>query len=117
MAIIAPQTAPNFSTGNYHRILKVEVICNPRELVPRYHILVGFYASAEARDINSDPMYVNAVDIPFTDGVEDPRAGIYALLMQTPLFAGTNAESDVGTEPPEEIPEPEPVAPEEVPLP
>lgn len=105
MAIIAPQTAANFSTGNYHRILKIEVLCSPREPLPRYHIMVGFYASAEARDLNSDPMYVNCVDIPFSDEVADPRVEIYNLLMQTPLFAGTNAASDVPAEaPPAEAP-------------
>lgn len=104
MAIIAPQTAPNFSTGNYHRILKVEILCSPREPVPRYHILVGFYAHAEARDAFSDPMYVNAIDIPFTDGVEDPRPYLYDLLMRTELFANTNAQSDVPVELPTETP-------------
>ena len=102
MAIIAPQTAPNFATGNYHRILKVEIVCSPKEPCPRYHILVGFYAHAEARDSFSDPMYVNAVDIPFTNGVEDPRPHIYDLLMQSELFINTNAASDEPEEPAEE---------------
>lgn len=95
MAIIAPQTAANFSTGNYHRILKVELIVNPRETVPRYHVLMGFYASAEARNANTDPMYVNIVDIPFSVEIPDPRPGIYNMLMNSPLFLGTNATSDV----------------------
>lgn len=94
MAIIAPQTAPNFATGNYHKILKVEILCGPREAIPRYHIMVGFYASETARDVNADPMYINTVDIPFKDGVEDPRGGLYDILMRSPLFEGTNAESD-----------------------
>lgn len=92
MAIKAPQTAPNFATGDYHRILKVEMLCSPTEPVPRYHVLVGFYATREARDINSNPMYVNTVDIPFGALVVDPRAGIYDLLMQSPLFVNTNAK-------------------------
>lgn len=94
MAIHAPQTAPNFATGNYHRILKVEMLCSPTEPVPRYHVLVGFYASREARDVNANPMYVNTVDIPFDALVVDPRAEIYNLLMQSPLFHGTNAKQD-----------------------
>lgn len=94
MAIIAPQTAPNFATGNYHRILKVEIICSPSDPVPRYRVYVGFYASQAAREANTDPMYVNAVDIPFSNAVPDPRGAIYNLLMDTPLFANTNAAPD-----------------------
>lgn len=92
MAIYAPQTAANGATGNYHRILKAEIICSPNEPVPRYRLLVGFYASESAREANADPMYVNAVDIPFSDAVPDPRTGLYSLLMESPLFANTNAE-------------------------
>jgi alkylhydroperoxidase/carboxymuconolactone decarboxylase family protein YurZ len=91
MAILAPQTAPNFATGDYHRILRVEIICSPQEINPRYRVLVGFYANRAARDANCEPMYVNAVDMPFSGATPDPRPGIYDLLMNSALFAGTNA--------------------------
>jgi hypothetical protein len=94
MAIIAPQTAPNFATGNYHRILKAEILCGPDEPVPRYHILVGFYASPEARELNTQPMYVHSVNVPFEILAEDPRVALYDMLMESPLFKGTNATTD-----------------------
>lgn len=94
MAIIAPQTALNFATGNYHRILKFEGICSPSEPDPRLRILVGFYASREARDANTDPMYVNPVEISFADLLVDPRVEMYELLMASPLFTNTNAAPD-----------------------
>lgn len=94
MAIIAPQTAPNFATGNYFRILKVEIICGPTEPCPRYQVMLGFYASSAARDSNVDPMYTYNIGIPFTNGVEDPRVKIYELLMGTELFVNTNAAPD-----------------------
>lgn len=93
MAIEAPQSAQNWATGNYHRILKVEMLCGPTEVVPRYHILVGFYHSKEAREQNpTEPLYVNTVDIPFDALLVDPRNEMYNMLMQSPLFAGTNAK-------------------------
>lgn len=94
MAIIAPQTAPNFATGDYFRILKEEVLCSPGEPLPRKRVLLGFYASAAARDANTDPMYVYSIDIPFCDALPDPRPQTYAALMLMDLFANTNARSD-----------------------
>lgn len=100
MAIIAPQTAPNYSTGDYHRILKAELLCSPSEPVPRWHFLVGFYANAYARDVAPEsPMYVRSIfrtveSIVAVGGV-DPRVQMYDLIMEDPLFAGTNATSDV----------------------
>ncbi len=107
MALIAQHTAPNFATGNYHRILKVEVMCSPREPQPRYHFMVGFYASEQARDQNADPMYVHQVGVPFGEGVEDPRGYLYDLLSKTELFSEMNPEHDIV--PKEVVPEPEPV--------
>jgi len=103
MAIIAPQTAPNFAIGDYHRILKAELLCAPDEPVPQWHIMIGFYASEHARQQNpKTPLWVNHVYIPLSDvvnaGLSDPRDVLYALAMQTTLYAGTNAEGDVETE-------------------
>ena len=92
MAITMQHTAPNFATGNYHRILKVELLCGPTETVPRYHVLLGFYASREARDANVQPMYVNTIDIPFDALVKDPREELYGIIMQCSLFSGQAAQ-------------------------
>lgn len=100
MAIIAPQTSPNFAIGDYHRILKAELLCAPDEPIPKWHILVGFYANEYARDQNpKNPLYVNQIFKPIADlvaeGETDPRVFLYGLLMKDELFAGTNAAPDV----------------------
>lgn len=95
MAILAPQTARNYATGEYHRINKIESECSPETVVPRWLIWVGFYASAEARDLNpKEPMYTDCYAIPFADLAADPRIAFYELLMAIPPFAGTNAAPD-----------------------
>lgn len=94
MAIIASQTARNHAMGNYHRINKVTLVCSPTEREPHYLIEVGFYAHAFGREDNPQPMCVNVVEIKFSDLPVDPRVDLYALLLQSPLFAGTNAVSD-----------------------
>lgn len=102
MAVIAPQSAPNFATGEYHKILKAEYQFfpggpnteNPPE--PQLQIHVGFYFNEAARDLNpQNPMWVNVVTVPVKDMTEDHRVFLYDLLMKTPLFAGTNAAPDV----------------------
>jgi hypothetical protein len=94
MAIIAPQTAPNHATGNYHRINKVDLVCGTLEKAPHYLVYVGFYAHKYGRDDNPQPMYTNVVEIPVSDLEVDPRVQLYQLLLASPLFAGTNAMSD-----------------------
>lgn len=100
MAIISSQTAPNYAIGDYHRILKAELLCSPSEPVPRWHFLVGFYANSYAREMAPEsPMYVRSIfctiaSIVAAGGV-DPRVQMYDLVMQDPLFAGTDAASDV----------------------
>lgn len=94
MAIIAAQTALNFAHGDYHRIIKAELVCAPTVERPHWHILVGHYASAYAREQNPQPMFTNVVDIYLDELEADPREGLYGLLLQNELFAGTNAVSD-----------------------
>lgn len=109
MAIIAPHTAPNFAFGNYHRIQDIRYVCNAAEPEPHWLVVVAFYANAEARNLNTEPMYTHSVKLPrgvdLGNGVivGDPRAGIYDLLMHT-LFAGTNAEPHLDVE----LPPPDP---------
>lgn len=104
MAIIAAHTAPNFAFGNYFRILKAEFSCAPYQpgneaaIEPHWHILLGFYASADARDMNTQPMYVHVIDIKLSELPSDPRVDLYSLILQSPLFAGTSAVSDVPAE-------------------
>jgi hypothetical protein len=95
MAIIAPQTAPNFATGNYHKILRGELICGPKEENPRMIVFMGFYASEAAREANGDPMYTHIITIPLSAMAQDPRIELYELAMQCDLYANTNATSDV----------------------
>lgn len=95
MAIISPQTAPNFAIGEYHRILRAELLCAPGQQEPCWNILVGFYANEYARNQNTQPMWVNNVVIPLKDLPVDPRTELYNLLMQNELFAGKNAAPDV----------------------
>lgn len=101
MAIIAPQTAPNFGTGNYHRIIRAEFLCspprpdNPNPPEDRLVVYVAFYASAYARDTNPDaPLYVNTLTFLFSEIPVDPRTWMYDLLMQSSLFKDTNAQQD-----------------------
>lgn len=101
MAIKAPQTAPNFSTGDYHRINSIEYHCYPYEPdhpdppEPKLVIRVGLYANRAARELNpKNPMWTNVAEIPQSQLPQDLRDMVYTLLMQTPLFAGTNAEPD-----------------------
>lgn len=105
MAIIAPQTAPNYSTGDYHRILKAELLCSPSEPVPRWHYLIGFYANAYARDVAPEtPMWTRSIFVTVESivagGGPDPRVLMYEQIMRDPAFAGTNATSDVPSDPP-----------------
>lgn len=111
MGITAAHTAPNFAFGNYFRILKAEFQCAPGG-ASAWEFMVGFYANAEARNLNTDPMYVHNVRLPvgqeLFDGslVEDPRGTLlYPLLMQSPLFGGTNAQPHL--QDPEIVPAPE----------
>lgn len=100
MAIIAPQTAENYSTGDYHRLLSAQLLCSPQEPVPRWHYLVGFYASAYARDVAPDkPMWTRSIFVTVESivaaGGVDPRDLMYEQIMADPAFSGTNATSDV----------------------
>jgi hypothetical protein len=100
MAIIAPQTAPNFSTGDYHKIVSAQLLCSPDEPVPRWHYIVGFYASAAARELApGNPMWTRSIFVTVESivagGGPDPRVLMYEQIMADPAFAGTNATSDV----------------------
>jgi hypothetical protein len=97
MAIIAHAQSPNFAAGNYHRILRVEMICNPGEPNPRYVVHMGHYFSEQARELNTQPMYVNQVIIPFSQLAIDPRNELYQLVMASEQFAALNPVSDVST--------------------
>lgn len=101
MAVILDYTAPNYATGDYHRILKLQFLCAPGETIePRWEIHVGFYASEEARANNpANPMWYNVVTIPLSQLPTDPRVDFYDMLMNSPLFAGTNAQSDETVQP------------------
>lgn len=99
MAIIAHCYAPNFAAGAYHRILRIEMLCSPGEPHPRYVVHVGHYFSEEARNQNTDPMYVHQVVLPFADFPVDPRDELYARVMASPLFAGLDPVSDVQVDP------------------
>jgi hypothetical protein len=94
MAINAPRTAQNFSTGNYWRIIRAELVCGPDDPVPQWVVHVGFYANAAARQAFSSPMWVEPFFFPFSETVPDPRADLYPLLLAHPFFANTNAASD-----------------------
>lgn len=110
MAIISEQTAPNFAKGNYHRLLKATLFCADAD--PYWEMLIGHYASEEAREKNpNNPMYVNIVSIPTSSQPNDPRAALYIMAMQLPVFSENQAVSDAS-----EADEPASVPPlEEVP--
>lgn len=112
MAIIAPQTAENGAVGEYWRILKTELLCGPKEPIPRYHHILGFYASAAQRDQRPElPMWTESIFVTIADivarGRPDPRTEHYADIMLDPRFAGTNAASDADTSPPKPLLPPE----------
>ena len=112
MAIIAPQTARNGATGKYWRVLKSELLVGPAEPIPRYHHLIGLYASEYARDVEPLlPMWTESVFVPLAGlvgtGLPDPREEIYRQIMASPLFAGTNAVSDADESPPKPLLPPE----------
>lgn len=99
MAIIAPQTAPNFATGDYHRILKAELLCAPSEPVPHWEILVGFYASEAARQANpKEPLWVHRLSLSIEEakahGYPDPRDMLYDFAMKDMRYKNTNAKRD-----------------------
>jgi hypothetical protein len=107
MAIIAPQTAPNYATGNYWKIIKSELLCSPDEPVERMHYVIAFYASEAARHASPNrPLWTESIfrtiEQIIADGGTDPREGphgMYAQIMKDPRFAGTNAASDVDGNP------------------
>lgn len=96
MAVIANYSSPNFATGNYHRIIRVDMICSPNEPNPRYEVYVGHYFSEEARRINTSPMCVNVVVIPLNSPAlgQDPRDRLYEIVMADAMFAASNPVSD-----------------------
>lgn len=99
MAIIAPQTAPNFTVGDYWRLQKAELLCSPEEPEPRWHYVIGFYRDAAARDnAPALPMWSAHIFVPISQiaagGGADPRDLMYQQIMADPMFAGTNAASD-----------------------
>lgn len=100
MAIIAPQTAQNYATGNYHRILKAELLCAPDEPTPKWHIMVGFYASEYARQMNpKEPLYTHhiykSIETMLMEGLPDPRDQLYVFAMQDTQYINTNATADI----------------------
>lgn len=110
MAIISSQTAPNYAIGDYHRLLKAELLCSPDEPVPRWHYIVGFYANEYARDrAPQNPMWTRSIFVPIKDIVDaggaDPRVLMYEQIMAQAPFAGTDAASDAADAPaPEQAP-------------
>lgn len=92
MALFLDHVAPNGSKGNYFRISRIEGICAPRELDPRWEVWVNFYADKDIRAQNTDPMFRYIIRIPFSDLTQDPRSGVmasfYSVLKNYPPFAG-----------------------------
>lgn len=93
MALLMEHTAPNGATGNYFRILRINGICSPGEITPRWEIWVGFYASQDIRTQNTNPLWQYQVNIPFTNLPSDPRQagttqGFYELLKGHDPFVG-----------------------------
>lgn len=100
MAIIAPQTALNGGVGNYHKIQRIEIAASALEPEPRVFIMIGFYASEQARDEFPEyPLFQRTISMTITQmveaGLSDPRDMFYKAAMLDPAFAGTNAKSDV----------------------
>lgn len=99
MAIESPHTAPNFVFGNYFKILRAEMACQPNDPRPRVTVWVGFYVSAYARDNNGSPPYTYAMTFTIEEmlaaGFQDPRDWMYPLLMQSPLFKGVGAAPEM----------------------
>jgi hypothetical protein len=91
MALIMNHTAPNGATGNYFRINRINGICAPG-VFPHWEIWVGFYASADIRAENTNPLWQYTIEIPFSDLQVDPRSGqmpgLYSVVKNYAPFAG-----------------------------
>ena len=94
MAIIAHCSSENYAAGNYHRIINVEIICAPGEVNPRFVVHLAHYFSEQARNLNSSPMYVNRIVLPFSEFKVDPRKELYSLIMKNKMFDGLGAVTD-----------------------
>lgn len=113
MAVIGEQTAPGvYASGNYFKIIKQELMCSLKEKDPYVLIHLGFYASAWARDQpDVQPIWIHPIKKTIADlvaeGKPDPRIALYNIVMEDPLFAGTNAVSDTPADQPGDVIQPE----------
>lgn len=78
MAIIKDFPTNFGITANYHKLLKVDINSNLREV----EMTVGVYVSEEARDQGGVPLWHEYVRIPFDRLNFDPRDIFYPLLQQ-----------------------------------
>lgn len=61
---------------NYHKIVKVEI----QSSTNRINMMIAIYASKEAHDNDSKPLWHEYVEIPFDKFAWDPREAFYPLL-------------------------------------
>lgn len=101
MALKGSFLTPHGALVEYHKIIKVEVLCSAWETNPRVVVWVGMYATRELRETNANPLWVEYVEVPIAALASDPRALAYELVAADPRFAQTVAVLD-----PDPVPEP-----------
>lgn len=94
MAIIKTFNTPYGVEANYHRLLRVSVDSQYRQV----ELEVAVYHTEEARTTNKEPLLIKRVAIPFWKFKSDPRQAFYKILELAPdsyLDGGITAAQEV----------------------